>query len=521
MSDSSGAWRCSVCGYIHRGAEPPDVCPVCGAPRDLFEPFAEQSASAVAGAGPQWRCLICNYVHGGSQPPAACPVCGAPADRFAAFGAAAAAGAVHARKLRVVVIGAGIAGVSAVESLRSASTMAQITLVSLESELPYYRLNLTRYLAGELGEQDLPLHPAAWYDQRRIELLLGAEAAEIRLDQHVVELRDGRRLPFDKLLLAAGAHPFVPPLPGADRTGVTSLRTLADARAILAACAAGARCVCIGGGLLGLETAGALARRGVDVTLLEGHAWLLPRQLNQRAGEILNDFVAHAGIKLRTKVRIREIAGRTRAEGVLLEDGLTLPAELVVIATGIRPNSHLARRAGLEINQGVVVDPLLTASHPDVFAAGDAAEHQGQVYGIWGPSQYQGHIAGLNMAGGRSEFGGVPHCNTLKVLGLDLFSIGQFNPPDGSFLALDHESGGHYFRFVFHDNYLAGAVLLGDTQLTARVHKAVESKTDFSALLAGRPTARAVIERLAEGEQATAISPSPACRSGTSGRGPG
>jgi nitrite reductase (NADH) large subunit len=218
--------------------------------------------------------------------------------------------------------------------------------------------------------------------------------------------------------------------------------------------------------------------------------------LHQRAGEILNKYVVATGIKLRTKAMTREIVGNGRMRGVLLEDGSVVPAELVVIATGIRSNSHLARRAGLEVNQGVVVDNLLATSHPDVFAAGDVAEHHGQVYGIWGPSQYQGNIAGMNMAGGCVEFGGIPRSNTLKVLGMDLFSIGQINAEDASFQTFDHEADGRCFRFVFRDNRLVGAVLLGDTKLTATVKQAVESGADFSALLAKCQTASEVIEAL-------------------------
>ncbi|MGA2068178.1 MAG: FAD-dependent oxidoreductase [Thermoguttaceae bacterium] len=407
-----------------------------------------------------------------------------------------------AKTVRAVVVGAGIAGITAVESLRAASPTAEITVVSKEPELPYYRLNLTRYLAGEIGEEDLPIHPASWYEEQRVRLLLGAEASAIHLEDHAVELHGGEKLPFDKLLLAAGAHPFIPPLAGADREGVTSLRTVEDARQILAACRAGAKCVCIGGGLLGLETAGGLARQGADVTLLEGYGWLLPRQLNQRAGEILNQYVVGTGIKLRTKAITREIVGGapacgSRVRGALLEDGSIVPAELVVIATGIRSNSHLARRAGLEVNQGVVVDNLLATSQPDVFAAGDVAEHHGQVYGIWGPSQYQGSIAAMNMAGGCVAFGGIPRSNTLKVLGLELFSIGQINPEDASCRTFDHEADGCYFRFVFRDNRLVGAVLLGDTKLTAAVKKAVERGADFSKLLAKCRTVPEVIEAFA------------------------
>jgi nitrite reductase (NADH) large subunit len=465
MSDMNQAWCCTICGYVHRGSEPPEVCPVCGAPQDLFEPQADyfepvsEAAKSVKGA---------------------------------------------TRALRAVIVGAGIAGISAAESLRATSPMAEITVVSKECELPYYRLNLTRYLAGEICEEDLPIHTASWYEEQGVRLLLTAEAAAIHLDDHAVELHGGEKLPFDKLLLAAGAHPFIPPLAGADREGVTSLRTAENARHILAACRVGAKCVCIGGGLLGLETAGGLARQGADVTLLEGYGWLLPRQLNQRAGEILNGYVVATGINLRTNAITREIVGNGRVRGVLLDDGSVVPAELVVITTGIRSNSHLARQARLEVNQGVVVDNLLATSHPDVFAAGDVAEHHGHVYGIWGPSQYQGSIAAMNMVGGCVEFGGIPRSNTLKVLGMDLFSIGQINAEDASFRVFDHETDGRCFRFVFRDSRLVGAVLLGDTKLTATVKRAVESGADFSELLARCQTAPEVIETLLQADHGNA-----------------
>jgi len=236
----------------------------------LFETQIESPPSVLRGVN-QWRCLNCGYVHVGLQPPTDCPACGALADRFEPVSESAGSVVDATRTLKVVVVGAGIAGIAAVESLRAASPTAEITIVSKESELPYCRLNLTRYLAGEIGEQDLPIHPACWYEEQKVRLLLGAEASAIHLEDHLVELHGGEKLPFDELLLAAGAHPFIPPFPGADREGVTSLRTVEDAGGILAACRAGAKCVCIGGGLLGLETAGGLARQGADVTLLEGY----------------------------------------------------------------------------------------------------------------------------------------------------------------------------------------------------------------------------------------------------------
>ncbi|MBM4045734.1 MAG: pyridine nucleotide-disulfide oxidoreductase, partial [Planctomycetes bacterium] len=448
MSDPSRAWKCGVCGYVHREAQPPEFCPICGALRSQFEPFTEP-VQAKAAKVERWRCLNCGYIHVGPQPPKECPVCGAPADRFEPLREAAEKTAHAGQTARVVIVGAGIAGVAAAESVRAASPAAEVLLISKERELPYYRLNLTRYLAGEIGERELPIHPEGWYKDNNIQLRRGEEVAAVELGTQAVQLRGGAKERFEKLILAAGAHPFIPPIPGAYREGATSLRTVQDAQAILDAAKSGGRCVCLGGGVLGLETAGALARRGADVTVLEGFSWLLPRQLNQRAAAILERYLGGLRIKVRTNVQATELVGDERVRGVRLADKTISMAELVIVTTGIRSNSYLARLAGLDVNQGVVVNNLLSSSHPNVLAAGDVAEHRGVIYGIWGPSQYQGSIAGMNAVGLGVEFGGIPRSNTLKVLGLDLFSIGLVEPEDASYTAIDQETDGKYFRFLF------------------------------------------------------------------------
>jgi nitrite reductase (NADH) large subunit len=399
---------------------------------------------------------------------------------------------------KVIVVGAGIAGLAAVEAIRTASPDTNVTLISKENRPPYYRLNLTRYVAGEISEAELPIKPHSWFEENRIELLLDAEVSKLNLTGNTVELHNNETVSFDKLILTVGAHPFMPPFPGAYRDGVVNLRTLTDAKEILKSDLAGKKCTCIGGGLLGLETAGALVRQGAEVTLLEGHGWLLPRQLNQTAGEILAGHVESSGIKLRTKARTREILGDERVRGVLLEDQSTIDTDLLVVATGIRSNSYLARTAGLDVNQGVVVDNLLKTSHPDVFAAGDVAEHHGLVYGTWAPAQYQGSIAGMNAAGAKAEFGGIPRSNALKVLQLELLSIGQIEPVDGSYETVEKQADEQYFRFVFRDSHLVGAILLGDAKLATKVKKAVESGHDFSDLLSKHPTAADVLDFLAE-----------------------
>ncbi len=423
-------------------------------------------------------------------------MCGAPPERFEPVAAASAVVGTDEAG-RVVVVGAGIAGVSAAEAARKHAPEAEIVLLSRENERPYYRLNLTRYLAGEVDKDELALQTDAWFEEQNIEVQTGCELCRLDPEQKTVTLRDETSLSYDRLVLTMGAHPFIPPFPGATRENVTALRTLADADRILGVAGEGTRCVVIGGGLLGLETAGALARRGVDVTLLEGHGWLLPRQLNQTAARYLEAKVEETGITLRRKARTQELMGEESVRGVLLEDGDTIEADLVVIATGVRSNTYVARMAGLEVNRGIVVNDHLQTSRPDVFAAGDVAEHRGVAYGTWGPSQFQGTMAGMNAVGAPAEFVGTPRSNMLKVLGYDLFSIGQVKPEDASFREIEGEEGGHYYSFIFRDSHMVSAILMGDTSLSATVKRVVEQKEDCAELLATRPAVTDVLAFLA------------------------
>ena len=494
MTPPSNSWRCIVCGYVHQGDAPPDECPVCGAPASDFEPYREEPA--VKPTARKWRCVVCGYEHGGNAPPNECPLCGAGRESFEPVTVEPVTVEAAPSDSRIVIIGGGIAGLSAAEAARKTAPDSEIALLSSEPDLPYHRLNLTRFLAGEIEERALTMYPQRWYDEHRIRLRKGAEVAAISPQDGEVQLSDGERIPFDRLVLAGGAHAFIPPLPGSRLQGVFCLRTLDDARRIIAALKPDTRCVVIGGGILGLEAAGALVRHGVDVTLLEGHRYLMPRQLCERAAEILGDFVSGIGIRLRKEARTKELTGADRVTGVLLEDGDAIPADLVILATGVRPNSHLARQAGLEVKTGVIADHLLRSSHPHIYAAGDLCEHNGILYGSWAAARFQGRIAGMNAAGLEVEFGGIPRSHTLKVLGLDMVSVGRFEPEDASYVVVEDSDGEEYRRFVFRDHRLVGAILLGDIKAAASVAKAIEAKTDFSRLLGGSPTTEAIMEEL-------------------------
>lgn len=419
-----------------------------------------------------WKCEVCGYVHEGPAPPPVCPICNAGAEMFSPLDAGGGAPAASPGAAdRIVVLGAGIAGVTAADHARRASASAAVSLVSNEPGPPYLRLNLTRFLAGEVVEGDLPMHDDAWYRDRRIDLVSG-EAAAIDRTGRVVLLADGRSLPYDRLVLAAGARPFLPPIPGAEGLLVRTLRTLADAREILRA-AAGARCVCVGGGLLGLETAGALARRGARVAVLEAAPWLLPRQFAEPGGRLVEARLHALGVEVRCGARIEAFE---RAEGgaVRLAGGERLGADLVVVAAGIRPRSDLAVACGLPVRSGVVVDDRMATADPAIFAAGDVAEHAGIVYGIWPAGYAQGAAAGTNAAGGAAAFHGLAPSTRLKVLGLDAFSVGRFEPEGPADTVVERAAEGAYLRFLVRGGLLIGANLVGDASLSAAAKEAVE-----------------------------------------------
>lgn len=272
-------WKCDLCGYVHNGAEAPDFCPVCGAEKSHFSPLVIKPSAAPKQAPSAWQCSICDHISQGDTPPGTCPICGAAEALFHPYETKEVTAACDIQKL--VILGAGIAGMTAAEEARRQSATVEITLISREKSLPYFRLNLTRFLAGEVAESDLLIQHQSWFDERRIRYVEG-EALAIDRQAKTVALRDGREHAYDRLIMCNGAHPFIPPIPGANREGVTVLRTLEHAKAMIASLRPGNRVVCVGGGLLGLETAWALQKREASVTVLEGFNWLLPRQLPDR-----------------------------------------------------------------------------------------------------------------------------------------------------------------------------------------------------------------------------------------------
>ncbi|WP_193187456.1 nitrite reductase large subunit NirB [Nisaea sediminum] len=369
-----------------------------------------------------------------------------------------------ARKL--VVIGNGMAPGRALERLlEQAPDAYEITIFNAEPRVNYDRIMLSPVLSGEKAYEDILIHDDVWYADHGITLKKGCKAVGIDREAKTVAGADGSVVPYDKLLVATGSSPFIIPVPGKDLEGVLTYRDLDDVEAMLAAADKGASAVVIGGGLLGLEAAAGLKERGMDVTVLHLMPTLMERQLDAAAGYLLERAIEARGIKVVTGANTHEIVGDTRVEGVRLDDGAEIPADIVVMAVGIRPNADLARQAGLEVNRGIVVNDAMQTSDPDILAVGECVEHRGHCYGLVAPLYEMAKVVAERLLDKEAAYQGSVTSTRLKVTGIDLFSAGDFSEgKDREEIVLRDAVGGIYKRLVIRDDRLIGIVLYGDTK---------------------------------------------------------
>lgn len=379
----------------------------------------------------------------------------------------------------IIIIGGGIAGVTAAEAARKVSSEAKIILIHDEPGLPYNRLNLTRLIAGEIEADKLEINGPGWYQENRIEHM-HARVERIIPGEKKITLSIGEEMVFDSLVIASGANPFVPPIPGADLKNVFTLRTVVQAGEIIRQIKQGSNCVCIGGGLLGIELAAGLNRRGAKVTVLEASDWMLSRQLAPPASAFLRKRLEGLGLSVICGAKVKSISGSGTASGVLLGDGRTLAADLVLISAGVRPNMAMAAEAGIPIGKGITVDGRMATGIDSIFAAGDVAEHEGKTYGLWPIAMGQGRVAGVNAAGGSEEFRSVAPSAFLKVVGVDMFSIGTFMPDHDSVRIYEDEKPESYLRVAVKDGHVIGCNLLGEIGVAQLIRRAIESKTPLS-----------------------------------------
>lgn len=383
---------------------------------------------------------------------------------------------------RVVVIGNGIAGVTCADHVRRRHPGVEIDVIADEVHQLYNRMAITRLIYGRSAMKGLFLLPDEWWEANDVTPWLNTRARAIDLEAREVRLGTGETLGYDRLVLAMGSAGFVPPLAGYGAPGSFVLRSADDAFAIRAFVQQheAQSAVVAGGGLLGLEAAYALHKLGVHVTVLERSASLLRRQLDERGGELLREYLEGLGIEVVVAAETEQVSANGRVRGVSLADGRSLDTDLFLVAAGITPNTDLAAAAGLEVGRGVIVDDRLQASAEHVYAVGDVAEHRGHVLGLWPTAVDQAEVAAENLLGGERSYEGTLPVTMLKVVGVQLTSIGRITEDDGDEAIALEDSAEHAYRklLIDADGRIAGAILLGYPNDAPAVQTAIKDRRD-------------------------------------------
>jgi nitrite reductase (NADH) large subunit len=369
-------------------------------------------------------------------------------------------------KKKLVIVGNGMAPGRMLEHLLEAEPdLYEVTIFNAEPRVNYDRIMLSPVLTGEKEFEQIIIHGDGWYIKNGITLYKGHRITAIDRVAKTVASDRGVVQPYDKLVIATGSVPLILPVPGNNLAGVLTFRDLDDVNAMLLAAQSRAKAVVVGGGLLGLEAAAGLKMQDMDVTVLHLMPTLMERQLDPAAGYLLQKSIEERGIKVITKAVTESIIGERKVDGVELADGRVIPATLVVMAAGIRPNIGLAKDAGLDVNRGILAGRGMQTSDPDILAIGECAEVGGQVYGLVAPLYEMARVAAINLAGGAAT--DFVHSDTptkLKVTGIDLFSVGDFaDGEDRQEIVLRDASAGVYKRVILKDTRVIGTVLFGET----------------------------------------------------------
>lgn len=389
-------------------------------------------------------------------------------------------------KMKLVLVGNGLAGMRCLEDLLDmAPDRYEVTVIGEEPWGNYNRIMLSPVLSGDKSIEDIMLHPHAWYSDKGIHFIAGDAAVKIDRPRKQVHTEKGIVVDYDRLILATGSKPFIPPIKGSDLKGVLSFRDIYDVNTMLEYCKNKKNAVVIGGGLLGLEAAYGLKQRGMNVTVLHLMDRIMDRQLDARASALLKQSIEAKGIPVLTEANTEELIGQDgHVSQLRLKDGTELEADFVVFAVGIRPNMALAQSAGLRCNRGVMVNDTMQTFDPSIYAVGECIEHRNQTFGLVEPLWGQAFICASHLAEHGSLTFKAPTVPTqLKVSGCDVFSAGNFEPADDyEDIILNDEKRHIYKRIIIQQDKVIGAVLFGDTEDGAWYAELIADQTPISSI---------------------------------------
>lgn len=469
--------RCKVCGAVFDASQ--ERCPVCGVGPEYYLPVKEEKKAS--GTRKLVKCLVCGEIFDSSLD--TCPVCGVGRDKFVEVEVEETAFRNDTQNT-YVILGNGCAGVSAAQAIRERDKTGRILLISNEGPA-YQRPMLTKAMLSGLTADQMALHPAGWYEAQNIVQILERQVVAVDAQAKQVELDGGFKLPYTKLIFALGSESFIPPIPGHDKQGVVAIRRLGDVEKVQAMGTSLKKAVVIGGGVLGLEAAWELRKAGVQVTVLELGPKLMGRQLDDQAAAVLLDACAKSEVRVETGVQIQAIQGGETVTGVELGSGEVIPADLVILSTGVRANTAVAQAAGVEVDRAIVVNQRMETNLPGVYACGDCAQYQGVNYALWPEAQEQGKTAGACATGELTQYQPIRPILNFHGMNTEVFSMGDPGKTPGvEYKTLEIRDGENLQRLYFTGNRLCGVILVGDLSQMADLMAAVEEQRPFQQLFA-------------------------------------
>lgn len=387
---------------------------------------------------------------------------------------------------KLVLIGNGMAGVRCIEEILKLRPDAfDITIIGAEPHPNYNRIMLSKVLQGDTPMSSITINEYAWYEEQGITLYTGESVTAIDTNRRTVTTDIKRIIAYDKLIIATGSLPFMLPLPGIDKPGVTAFRNMKDCELMVETAASNKRAAVIGGGLLGLEAARGLLNLGMeDVHVIHNSRYLMNRQLDPHAANMLKQELEQQGMKIWLEKNTERIIGRKRVEALQFTDGMRLNVDLVVIAVGIKPNVRLAAESGIEVERAIVVNDRMETSAPNVYAVGECAEHRGLVYGLVAPLYEQGKVLAQAICEQETDgYHGSVLYSQLKVSGVDVFSVGDIEDSQLSTMQLSYDGIRRTYRKIgIRDNRIVGAVLFGDSNDSNKLLSYVKQGADISVL---------------------------------------
>jgi nitrite reductase (NADH) large subunit len=432
----------------------------------------------------KWRCKICGYIHEGELPPVNCPVCDSTSEYFILFRDTKSITS-SSRIKRVIIIGNGAAGIEAARTIRENDQEVEIIIFSKEKHHFYSRIHLSTFIGDDTPKEKIIIYKPDWYEDRKIEVILNQDVKEILPEINQIKISNGKTFEYDKLIIATGATPLLPPIVGIEKKGIFTLRTLENAEEIRSSIKKIQSVVVLGGGILGIEAAASINKKGIKVHLVESADYLMHKQLDKEGAGVLQNKLEKSGIKVHTSTKVTKFLGQIILNGVKLDNGENVQTQLALISAGIRPRIKLAKNAKIKVNKGILINERMQTNFPNIYAAGDVAEFNNKIYGIWPAAVDQGIIAGECAINKESIYNGTTPLYILKIADIELTTLGQKQKTtnkDQEIIHLNKKSQ-QYIKLIHNENFLIGAITIDISGTGFRLEKLIKKGVSIRNIL--------------------------------------